>query len=143
MSATGVPASTCRKARAICSTLNRLVRIGLCLPGSVREPSAQPATYRFLLVLGGPTIREPRQAALGTDLVARYTALQAPTSAVAHAVPHDVQFVSAEQIRDRFFGGTVSVDWILYNVPGKRKYGHRTVRWILHEVEEWLLKHGK
>src|SRR5437016_2455999 len=62
MSATGVPASTCRKARAICSTLNRLVRIGLCLPGSVREPSAQPATYRFLLVLGGPTIREPRLA---------------------------------------------------------------------------------
>src|SRR5437870_13081377 len=64
MSATGVPASTCRKARAICSTLNRLVRIGLCLPGSVREPSAQPATYRFLLVLGGPTIREPRPVGL-------------------------------------------------------------------------------
>src|SRR5229473_952197 len=59
MSPTGVPASTCRKARAICSTLNRLIRIGLCLPGSAREPSAQPSTYPFLLVLVVPESGSP------------------------------------------------------------------------------------
>ncbi len=53
--------------------------------------------------------------------------------------PARIRLLNAEQVSDQFFGGSVTPRWVRLNVPGKRKYGHRTVLWMEHEVREWIL----
>lgn len=49
------------------------------------------------------------------------------------------RLIDAEAIRAKI-GGTKppSLDWIRANVPGKKKYGHRTCRWLEPDVDAWL-----
>lgn len=54
-----------------------------------------------------------------------------------------VQLISAQQIAERFFSGNVSAEWVRTHVPGKRKYGHRTVLWAEAEVRAWVLSRGR
>ena len=52
----------------------------------------------------------------------------------------DGRLVSAQWIRDEIFGGgedAPSIEWILSNVPGKKRLGHRTVRWNENDVRVW------
>ena len=57
--------------------------------------------------------------------------------------PEKIRLLSAEQVAEEFFGGSVTPRWVLLNVPGKRKYGHRTVLWLEHEVRDWILSRGR
>ena len=54
-----------------------------------------------------------------------------------------VRLLSAAQIAAEVFGGNVTAEWVRDHLPGKRKYGHRTVLWAEHEVRAWVLEHGQ
>ena len=56
--------------------------------------------------------------------------------------PERIRLLKAEQVADAVFGGSVTPRWVRLNVPGKRKYGHRTLLWFEHEVREWVLSRG-
>jgi predicted DNA-binding transcriptional regulator AlpA len=60
---------------------------------------------------------------------------------VPPAPVHRGRLIDAETVRAKIGGAKPpSLDWIRANVPGKRKYSHRCVRWYEDEVNAWLAK---
>lgn len=49
-----------------------------------------------------------------------------------------VVLMSAKQIARELFSGNVTPEWVLKNVPGRRRLGHRTVLWVRSDVEAWI-----
>lgn len=52
-----------------------------------------------------------------------------------------VELLNAKAVAQRYFNGAVSGEWVLKNVPGRRRLGHRTVLWLASDVEAWI-KYG-
>jgi hypothetical protein len=46
--------------------------------------------------------------------------------------------LTAEQVADECFSGTVKPKWVRENVPGKMTFGHSTVRWYRDDVLAYI-----
>ena len=55
---------------------------------------------------------------------------------------HRGRLLTAAQVADLLFSGTVSTAWIRRNVPHKLVLGHSTVRWYEFDVQTWIAKQG-
>ena len=51
---------------------------------------------------------------------------------------HRGRLLTAAQVADLLFSGTVSAVWIRRNVPHKLVLGHSTVRWFEFDVQAWI-----
>ncbi len=52
---------------------------------------------------------------------------------------HRGRLLTAAQVADLLFSGTVSTAWVRRNVPHKLALGHSTVRWFEFDVQAWLV----
>lgn len=48
------------------------------------------------------------------------------------------RLLTAAQVAEVLFGGTVSSAWVRRNVPHKLVLGHSTVRWYECDVQAWI-----
>ena len=53
--------------------------------------------------------------------------------------PDRGRLVTATQLAQSVFGGTVSAAWVRRNVPFKVVLGHSTVRWFENDVTRWVV----
>ena len=54
--------------------------------------------------------------------------------------PHRGRLLTAAQVAELLFSGTVSAAWVRRNVPHKLVLGHSTVRWFEFDVQAWIAK---
>lgn len=53
-------------------------------------------------------------------------------------LPPNPRLLTADEVAEQIFHGTVSSAWIRRTVPGKLRLGYTTVRWWKHEVLAWV-----
>jgi len=67
----------------------------------------------------------------------------APTRQLTSPPVDRGRLLTASQVAEEIFSGTVSAAWVRRRVPFKVVLGHSTVRWFERDVHSWLIERRK